>query len=222
MSTQAVDAPAVPPTEQKPNDKEFNFRQLEAKYNKELQKEREYRAELEGKLQTLMANQTKHEEDSDDSEPYVDNKKLEKKLSRLNQSTQTEIQKAMEAAKNATKEEIKKELWLEAHDDFIDVLKHADKFAEANPQLADSILSMPDTFERKKLVYSNIKALGLDKPKPKESSIQSQIDNNRRAMYYQPTGIANAPFTPQGDFSESGQKAAYQKMQESKKKMRLG
>lgn len=222
MTAEVANTPAVPQPEQKPNDKEFNFRQLEAKYTKEIQKEREYRAELEQKVQNLMQQQTKHDDD-DDSEPYVDNKKLEKKLTKLNQNTQTDIQKAMEAAKKAAKEEVKRELWLEANPDFFNIVEnHAAQFAETNPGLAETILAMPDTFERKKLVYANIKALGLDKPKPKAPSIQEQIDTNRRHYFYQPSGIPNAPFVPQGDFSESGQKAAYQKMQESKKKLRLG
>lgn len=218
MSTEAQVAPAA---ENKPSDKEFNFRQLETKYKSEIERERQARHDLERKVQELSQQQSTHEVD-DDSEPYVNSQRLEKKLARFGQSTQSEIQKAMEKAKLDAKEELKQELWLENNPDFLDVLQHADKFAQSNPMLAESILKMPDNFERKKLVYANIKAMNLHKPAPKEQSIQDKIDSNRRNVFYQPTGVAAAPFQPQGDFSESGQKAAYQKMQESKSRLRLG
>jgi actin-related protein len=217
MSTEVQTAASA--EQPKENSKEYNFRQLEAKYRQELEKERQSKAELEQRLQQL--SQQPQVED-DDSEPYVDNKRLEKKLSKFGQSTQSEIEKAMQKAKMDAKDELKQELWLESNPDFVDVLQHADKFAQANPVLADSILKMPDTFERKKLVYANIKALGLDKPAQKESSIQEKIDANRRSPYYQPTGIAAGPYSQVGDFSDQGQKQAYQKMQELKKKLRLG
>ncbi len=192
MATEAQAAPAESP-QQKQNDKEFNFRQLEAKYAKDLQKEREYRAELEQKVNALSQQQS-----------------------------QSEIQKAMAMAKASAKDELKQEFWLENNPDFFDILQHADKFAESNPALADSILKMPDTFERKKLVYSNIKALGLHKPKTQEPSIQDKIDANRRSPYYQPSGIAAGPYTQVGDFTDQGKAQAYKKMQELKSKLRLG
>jgi hypothetical protein len=218
MSVQVENAPVV--AEQKPNDKEYNFRQLEAKYKTEIERERQARLEIERKLQELSQTQAAHEED--DSEPYVNSQRLEKKLARFGQSTQSEIQKAMEKAKIDAKDELKQELWLENNPDFFDVLQHADKFAQNNPMLAETILKMPDNFERRKLVYANIKAMNLHKPVSKEPSIQEKIDSNRRNLYYQPTGVGNAPFQPQGDFSESGKKAAYQKMQESKARLKLG
>ncbi len=113
--------------------------------------------------------------------------------------------------------------WLESNPDFYETLQqHAEKLPQRAPKLAESILRMPDSFERQQLVYNNIKALGLDKPQPKESSIQEKIDANRRAPYYQPTGVGSAPYASAGDFSSSGQKNAYDKMQELKNRLRLG
>lgn len=218
MSTEVINAPAVPPV----SDKEFNFRQLETKYKTEVERERQARVELEAKLQTLSQQSNVTNEDEESSDPYVDNRRLEKKLARFGQSTQSEIQKAMEKAKQDAKEELKQELWLENNPDFFDVLQNAEKFAQANPMLAESILKMPDSFERKKLVYANIKAMNLHKPAPKESSIQEKIDANRRSPFYQPTGIGTAPYSGAGDFSDAGKKAAYQKMLESKSRLRLG
>lgn len=208
--------------ENKPNDKEFNFRQLEAKYKNEIERERQARQEMERKIQELSERQEQTVQEDDESEPYVNTQRLEKKLAKFGQSTQSEIQKAMSVAKEAAKEEVKQELWLENNPDFYDVLQHADKFAQSNPMLAETILKMPDSFERKKLVYANIKAMNIHKPQATEPSIQEKIDANRRNVFYQPTGVGTAPFQQQGDFSQAGMKSAYEKMQESKKRLRLG
>lgn len=201
---------------QKQNDKELNFRALEARYEKKLAEERQARLELEQRLKQSSEN-----DEDDNDEPYVDHKKLNKKLSRLGEATQSEIQKAMEFAKNNAKEELKQELWLENNPDFYDTLKHAEKFAEKAPRLAESILRMPEGFERQKLVYQNIKALGIDEPERKQPSIQDKIDANKRSPYYQPSGVGNAPYASQGDFSPSGQKNAYDKLQELKRNLRI-
>lgn len=208
--------------ENKPSDKELNFRNLEAKYQRQLEQERAARLEAERLAQeALSKKQQVQETDEDDSEPYVDHKKLKKTLSNFGQSTQSEIQKAMEIAKASAKEEIKKEMWLENNPDFYDVLQHAEKFAQRSPKLAETILRMPEGFERQKLVYENIKELGLHKPEQKQSTIQEKIDSNRRSPYYQPSGVGSAPYAAAGDFSETGQKQAYQKMQELKNKLRI-
>lgn len=202
-----------------PSDKEINFRKLESKYQQELAFERAKREEIEKKMQELT--QKPVEEDEDDSEPYIDNKKLEKKLARYDQKakqeTQTEIQKAVQ---HALKEE-KKSSWLKTHSDFDDVMEHAEKIYLKDPDLAESILEMPPSFERQKLVYKNIKALGLDRPAVKESTIQERIDANKKPQYYQPASVGAAPYQSVGDFSQSGQKQAYDKMKELQSRLRL-
>jgi hypothetical protein len=205
----------APVQEQKQNDKELNFRALEAKFKRELEEERNARLELEQKLKQAP------QDDDDTDEPYVDHKRLNKKLSKFGENTQGEIQKAMEIAKHTAKEELRQELWLENNPDFYDTLKHAEKFAEKAPRLADSILRMPEGFERQKLVYQNIKALGIDQPEKKQQSIQEKIDSNRRSPYYQPSGVGTAPYASQGDFSTTGQKNAYAKLQELKNNLRI-
>jgi hypothetical protein len=160
-------------------------------------------------------------EDEDDNEPYVDHKKLNKTLNKFGQSTQSEIQKAMQHAKETAKEELKQEMFLENNPDFYQVLEHAEKFAQRSPKLAENILRMPEGFERQKLVYNTIKELGIDKPEVKQPSIQEKIDANRKAPYYQPSGVGAAPYQSVGDFSPSGQKQAYDKMKELQARLRL-
>jgi hypothetical protein len=116
----------------------------------------------------------------------------------------------------------KQSTWLNTNKDFYEVMQNAEKLAQRDPELAETILRMPEGFDRQKLVYANIKALGLHKPEEKQPSIQEKIDANRRNPYYQPSGIAAAPYASAGDFSASGQKNAYEKMQELKNRLRLG
>lgn len=210
--------------EQKPNDKEYNFRQLEAKYQRQLAEEQAKRQEAERLAQEAISQHRENgsDEEEEEDEPYVNHKRLNKKLNKFGQSTQSEIQKAMELAKQTAKEELKQEMWLESHPDYEDVLQLADKFAEKNPGLANAILKMPNNFERQKLVYENIKTLGLDKPEVKQSSIQQKIDQNRKGLYYHPTSYNAGPYNAGvGDFSPAGQKNAYEKMLELKNKLRV-
>lgn len=208
--------------EQPKNDKELNFRALESKYQKALEQERQGRLEAERQRDEASQQKQQQQDDDEDDEPYVVKKKLDKKLAQHTQSTQSEIQKAMEVAKRHAKEELKQEMWLENNPDFYDVMQnHAEKFANKAPRLAETILKMPEGFDRQKLVYQNIKELGLDKPEVKQSSVQEKIDANRRSPYYQPSGVGTAPYSTGGDYSPAGQKAAYDKLKELKSRLRV-
>lgn len=204
---------------QQVSNKEMNFRALEAS----LGQERAARIEAERKIQELETRkQAVVEEEDDDSEPYVDKRKLNKTLAKFGeqnkQQTQSDIQKAV---KHAIYEE-RKENWIKQNPDFYNVLQHVEKLAQKDPELADSLLDMPEGFERQRLVYKNIKALGLHQDAPKQPSIQEKVDANRRGAFYQPSGTGTAPYASAGDFSPAGQKAAHDKMQELKNRLRLG
>jgi len=209
------------------NDKDLNFRRLEEKYERELQKQGQElqkhesaRRELERKLEELSSRQ--NNDDDDDDEPYVDNRKLKKKLAHYGESFKKETQSEIQKAIGTALQEERRQNWIKNNADFYETLKHADKLAESNPDLAEAILEMPDGFERQKLVYKNIKALNLDAPMPKEPSIQDKINANRKSPYYQPSGVGTSPYQSTGDFSKEGQRSAYEKMQKMKKMMRLG
>jgi hypothetical protein len=214
--------------DQKPDNKEYNFRQLEAKYERKLaeeraarEQERTAREQAERLAQEALAKKQTDDDEEDYSEPYVDHKRFKKEQAKfgqkLKQETKSEISNAV---KEALAEE-RRQNWLKSNSDFFEVMQHAEKFAQVDPELAETILEMPNTFERQKLVYKNIKALGIHKPAEKTPSIQDKVDANRRSPYYQPSGFANAPYANGGDFSQSGQKNAYQKMQELKSKLRI-
>ena len=201
------------------SDKELNFRRLEQKYQQELAQERAERARLAQELES-RTRQSSNDDDEDD-EPYVDKKKLNKTLERFGQQTQKQTQGEIQNAVQSALKEERRTNWLKSNPDFYEVLKHADKFAEADPELAETILEMPEGFERQKLVYKNIKALGIDKPAAKQPSIQEKVDANRRSPYYQPSGVGTAPYANVGDFSQQGQKSAYDKMKQLQSMLRL-
>lgn len=208
--------------EQAAIDKELNFRRAEKKFQRELEAEQQARMQLEQELQQLRLKvQKSNDDDEDDSEPYVDQRKLKKAFNQFGEQTkqttaaivQSEVQKALaEERRNA---------WLKNNPDFYDVMNHAQKFAETDPELAETILQMPEGFERQKLVYKNIKALGIHKPQEKKPSIQETIDRNKKSPYYQPSGVGTSPYASTGDFSDAGQKNAYAKMQELKNRLRI-
>jgi len=205
----------------KTNDKEVNFRMLEAKYQRELEKERQARLEIERQVQELRSKKPEPEEEEDD-EPYVDRKKLQKTLNRFGEQTMQQTQNEIQKAVHMALAEERKQNWIKNNPDFGQVLQHADKLYEVDPELAETILQMPEGFERQKLVYKNIKALRLHEPPRKEEApIQKKINANQSAGYYQPSGVGHAPTTMSGDFSAAGQKAAFEKLQELKKRMRL-
>jgi len=206
----------------KTNDKELNFRALEAKFDKIITQERAEKERLAKELEDVR--KSKYQQDDDeDADPYVDRKRLDKKFAKFGESTKTEIQQAMEEAKRKAKEELKREIWLENNPDFYDVMeKHGERFYQKAPHLADTILKMPDNFERKQLVYHNIKSLGLDRPEQKQPSIQDKVDANRRSPYYQAPMMGTPPYASAGDFSEAGKKNAWEQVQKLKAGLRLG
>ncbi len=202
-------------SQEQPSNKELNFRALEQKYINQLNTER---AEKERLQHELSQRQAPKDDDEDDSEPYVDHKKLKREQAKfgqqMKQETSTEIQRAVS---HALKEE-RKQSWMKTNPDFHEVMSHAEKFAQSDPELAETILEMPDGFERQKLVYQTIKGRGLHKPVVAAPSIQDKIDANRRSPYYQPTGVGSAPYSTAADYSQTGQKQAYEKMQSLKAK----
>ncbi len=207
---------------EKPNDKELNFRALEAKYQRQLEQERSARLEAEQAAKEALARKQHEEEDEEKpDDPYVDHKRLNKKLARFGEQTQKQTQSDIQRAVSLALHEERKNNWMKQNSDFYDVLQHAEKLALKDPELAESILEMPESFERQKLVYKNIKALGLHKPEAKQPSIQEKVDANRRSPYYQPSSVGTAPYSSASDFSPSGQKQAFEKMQELKNRLRI-
>lgn len=215
--TDQVQATVNQTEEKKQSDKEINFRMMEAKHQRELAQERARAEELERKLQEKSKQVV--EEDEDD-EPYVAPKKLEKKLAKFEEKTSKKTSEEIKQAVQIALQEERNNNWLNQNSDFEEIMsqQNVSKFIQQHKDLADSISRMPEGFEREKLVYKNIKALGIHKNEVKQSSVQDKIDANKRSPYYQPSGVGAAPYNNVSDFSSQGQKQAYEKMQQLKAK----
>lgn len=222
MTLPQTQAQVTPET--KSNDKELNFRAQEQKYERLLQQERQARLEAEKQAQDALSRKSHSSDDDEekDDEPYVDSRKLKKQLAKFGENTKKETQSEIQRAVHTAIQEERKANWIKNNPDFYDTLQHhAEAFAQKDPELAETILSMPEGFERQKLVYKNIKAMGIDKPAMKQPSIQEKVDANRRSPFYQPSGVGSAPYNSQSDFSANGQKEAYAKMQDLKARLRI-
>ncbi len=211
--------------DQKQSDKEYNFAQI----RKQLDQERLARQQAEEKANQLMQERVKleqnrshvDEDDDGDDEPYVDKKRLKKEQVKLVKQITTDTDAKINNAVQKALAEERRSMWLKQNPDFYDIMSHAQKFADKDPELAESILEMPDTFERQKLVYKNIKALGLHNKEETKSGIQDKINQNQRTPGYQPSGIGTAPYATSGDFTPVGQKSGYDKMKELQNRLRL-
>jgi len=212
----SVEAHTIPVQEQKPNDKEINFRAFEAKKNKELEEERAEKLRLQKELEELRQRGSPKDED-DDAIPYIDQKRLNRELNQFGKKAREENKSDIQQAVDKALYEERKQAWLDNNPDFFEVMeKNTQRFMEKAPEVAKTILSMPDNFERAKLVFHSIKTMGIDKPEQKTPSIQEKIDANRRSPFYQPPSMGTAPYAAAGDFSESGMKNAYDQMQKLK------
>ena len=215
-----VAAQAVPAKE---SDAERNFANLRKLVEKSKQENEELRREI-SEMKKTPPKRVVDDDDDDDGEPFVDKRTLNKKLAKFESKIDEIVDKRAEERAMSLIEQERRSAYLKENADFDNVMSGdvVQKFAEQHPNLARVILNMPEGFERQKLVYENIKALGAHK-KDAEKSIQQTIDQNqRRSLYYQPSGMGNSPYAAVGDFSTQGQKGAYDKMQELKSRLRLG
>mgnify|MGYP001603975006 CR=1 FL=1 len=208
-----------------PSNAEINFRKQEMAYERRLNEESRRREDVERQLKEVLSRQNQHDDEEDKSdEPYIDDKRLDKKLKKFGQQSKQETERDIQKAVNQAIAQTKQEAFLENNPDFFDYLENnVEKFANTHPSLARSLHAMPDNFERKVLVFETMKKLGVDKPVVKESSIQQKIDQNQRGNFYQPTNIGSPGYASSGgDFSATGQKNAYDKMQELKARLKIG
>jgi hypothetical protein len=213
---------------QKENDKEYNFEQLRKKLESS---EREKQVALAKaaaiEKEIAEASRKKFKEiDPDDEpydEPYVDERRLNKKLERFEERFSKKVDEVADQRARQMLEKERNAQFLKHNSDFNQVLStdNIEKFANQHPSIAEEMVELPDNFNRQKLLYQQIKALGINKPPEKTPSIQETIDKNRRGPFYHPTGVGTAPYAGGGDFSATGQKSAYDKMQELKSRLRL-
>jgi hypothetical protein len=205
------------------NDKEYNFAQIRQQLERERTEKVALAQELE-KVKRVVQEKLAPPEDDGDDEPYVDHKRLKRELGKVAERTANETDNKIQQAVNRALGDERQRQWLKNNPDFHEVMQHAQAFADHDPELAETILEMPEGFERQKLVYKNIKALGIHKPPEQKASIQDKIDQNRKSPFYQPTGVATPGFGASNggkDYSPAEGQNAYKKMQELKSRLRI-
>lgn len=225
MTTPVQDGQKDP---QKESDKEHNFEQLRRKAESAEREKQVALAKLaayEREIAEASKKKIREPEVDDDTydEPYVDERRLNKRLEKFEERFSKKVDEVADQRARQMLEQERNAQFLKQNPDFSQVLSPEviERFANKHPEIAEPMLEMPDGFARQKLLYQNIKALGVHKPATPAPSIQETIDKNRRSPFYQPTGVGTAPYAGGGDFSDSGQKNAYDKVQELKKRLRL-
>ena len=207
--------------QEQPTQQQLNFAAL----RKQLEEERQARAQAELKAQELerLASQklSVQDDDEEDFEPYVDKKKLKKELSKAIDYTKKETRQEIEQAVRNAIEAERQQNYLRENPDYATYMtpERLNEFGNAHPNIAKSLMNMPDSFERQKLVYETMKTLSATKAQQEKASMQDKIDNNRRNPFFS-SQTSSAPYLGGGDFSESGMKSAYEQIQALKSKMR--
>ncbi len=200
----------------KDNSSEMNLRKMA----RALEEEKTARIRLEHQLQEhaerFKAPAKSEDDDYRGDEPYVDRRSLKKELNQFAQDFKKEASREAQEYANKMIEQERQQNFVRSNPDFMQVMNDdtmLQKFVEKYPDMAEPLLEMPDNFARKKLVYQNIKALGINRPEAPKVSIQDKIDANRKSPYYQPSSGSTPPYASQGDFSDAGMKNAYAKQQ---------
>lgn len=226
MAAQAQEQPKEPV---QANDKEHNFEQLRKKLEATEKakvaaeaKAAAYEKEIQKSANSKLRDADPLDEDPYD-EPYVDERRLNKKLAKFEEKFDKRVEEKAEAKARAMLEQERNTQFLKQNPDFSDVLSPEiiEKFAKKHPGMAEPMLEMPDGFARQKLLYEAIKVAGVHKAAAPAPSVQETIDKNRKSYYYQPTGVNGPAYESKGDFSEVGQKNAYDKVKELKARLRL-
>lgn len=188
--------------------------------------------QLKQRLSLLEENAKKtptQDDSEDDNEPYIDKKRLAKEMGNLKSSLAVEIdQKAEEKARTLMAEERKKDFF-KNNKDFHEIMQQEEiqKFISEQPGLAEDLETLPDNFERQKVVYRMIKTLKDLKttqpvaPSQPKSPLAAAFESRKASMAYQPGGSSGGPFQSMGDFSQGGMKNAYDRFKSLQKTVHL-
>lgn len=202
-------------------EKQRNFAEL----RRIAETERAERIRLQEEINQLRMNVKPADDDEDDSEPYVDNKKFKKKLTQFEQNLGRQTSDIVKHEVEKALREERKQSWFKTNNDFHKVMtpEILNKFEDQYGDEAKSILTHPDEFERQRLAYYSIKAKGLDRPEIKQLSAQELAEKNRKTPYYQPSGVSSSPYggTVGRNVSEEEGKAALANMRNLQKNLRI-
>jgi hypothetical protein len=209
------------------NDKDNNFRRLEQA--READRERAIKAETElafYKQQSEMQNQRNRPQEVDplDSmEDYVDPKVLKTALEQRERRFKREAEEITDKKLREWKQQELQENHMDRlksqYNDYDQVMneKNIVDLEQANPEFVQSLLSVKDDYERKKLAYNFLKR----NTRPKESltaSIKEKVEANAKNPYYIAAGSGTPSAMDYDIKSPQARAAAYQKLKDAQRR----
>lgn len=182
--------------------------------------ERTERMRLQQEIEELKQSKSAARVEDDESEdfgdePYVESKKFKSILKKRDERLVAETEQRM---RGIIQEEHSKNYMnrlRSEYPDFSEVCsdESLNRLEQVAPAMAEKLLKMKDPYEQRSMAYLAIKTAGLHKKQePDKPSMQAQIDNNPRRMYYTPNTASASATAMMGDFSDAGKKQAYEKV----------
>jgi hypothetical protein len=208
------------------DNKELNFRRLEA----ERQKDREARLRAEWEAQQLKTEMQKMQEmlKPKEKDP-LDDEDLDPDLrSKLQQIRERDRQEFLKASRDIARQTFEEEKGRDKRENPVGVLKKEfsdydsymnedtiRELEESHPEFTQALLNMPDEYERRKLAYNYVKKIKSQKP---STSIQDKVKENQQNPYYTPAS-AGTPSAADFDIrSPAARQAAYAQLKANQKR----
>lgn len=212
------------------NDKELNFRRLEAMRDQE--KEARMRAEMEAQMlrkefETLKTMMTPKEKDPlDDIQDLseLEPRKLKEILSRRDQNLRKEAEESALLRFEEKQKEMKRTNFLETlrdkYSDYDDVMNQdiVAKIQEQDPDAIDAISSIEDPLVRREKAYKFIKKRIASQPQENSQTIKEKVEANLQNPYMIP-GNSGSPSAVDFDVSSpSAKRTAYAKLKAAQRR----
>lgn len=210
--------------EQKESNAERNFAKLRQKADKAEQmadQERNERLKLQEEVERLRGQRVTEfsdDEEDDSSDPYVDKRKLKKLFTKWEAKNDEKIVRtAQEIARQVLNEDRQRNFMTQLkseHRDFDEVVNDdtIEKLKAGSPRMAAMLAGEPDEYKKHAIAYEAIKLANLHR---KPENVKEKVEQNMKNPYYYPSSMGTGG-TSLGDFSSTGKKAAYDKIQQLK------
>lgn len=228
VNEQATAQPEKTQSQEAVSNKELNFRRLEAA--REAEKEARIRAEMQteqmrNELKEIKQMLQPKEIDAlDGVEDFVDPERLKKKLQQERDRNRREAAEIAERTYEERKQKDEKANFFQRlrgqFSDYDQVMNEANlaHLQEEDPVFLDTVVKVPDEYERRLDTYKKIKSMQAKKPKIEErASIKEKVEENMKNPYFiQPS--SGTPSAVEFDVrSKSARDQAYQKLKAAQK-----
>jgi hypothetical protein len=210
------------------SNKEFNFRKLEAA--READREARIRAEMQAEqmrnelreIKEML--QPKEQDPLDGVEDFVDPVRLKAKLEKERTRFTREAKEIAERTYEERKQKDEKANFFQRlrgqFSDYDEVMNETNlaHLQEEDPVFLDTVVKVPDEYERRLDTYKKIKSMQAKKPKLEErASIKEKVEENMRNPYFIQPSSGNPSAVEFDIRSKSARDQAYQKLKAAQK-----